>query len=118
MAASVNGISGTDYSNIISQSKISDAEKKIEKFDISSADDVEMMEACKEFEKYMVEQIYKAMEKTVMRADEEKNDYEEMFGDMRVSQYAEKVVDQGNIGLAKQLYESMKRNQGIKPEQL
>ena len=81
-------------------------------------DDEKLMEVCKSFESYFIEQVYKSMEKTIIRADEEKNDYEEMFGDLRIQQYAKKVSDQGGIGLAKQLYESMKNNQGIKPEQI
>jgi flagellar protein FlgJ len=51
------------------------------------------------------------MESTIDRA-EEKSDYEEYFGDMMVQEYAEKVEDQGGLGLAQQLYESMKRNEG------
>lgn len=118
MAVLLNGVSPLDYSNIVSSGKKTDAEKKLEGLKIDSLDDLEMLEACKEFEKYMVEQVYKAMEKTVMKADEDKNDYEEMFGDLRIQQYAEKVSEQGNLGLAKQLYENMKNNQGIKPDQI
>lgn len=118
MAVSVGSVGQSDYSAIISANQNNDTLKKLDGLNIESASDLEMLEACKEFEIYMIEQVYKSMEKTIIRADEEKDDYEEMFGDLRIQQYAKKVSDQGGIGLAKQLYESMKNNQGIKPEQI
>ena len=60
----------------------------------------------------MIEQVYKSMEKTIIKADEDENEYETYFGDMRIQQYAKSVVDQGGVGLAQQLYEAMKRNSG------
>lgn len=73
--------------------------------------DEELMDACKEFEAYFLEQIYKGMEKTIMKSDEEENDYVSAFSDMRIEEYARLATEQGDgIGLAKQLYESMKRN--------
>ena len=75
---------------------------------VETEDDEKMMEACKEFETYMLEQVYKQMEKTIMRSDDSQGDYEKMFSDMRIQQYAERATEQGGIGLAQQLYESMK----------
>ncbi|MBQ7706485.1 MAG: rod-binding protein [Lachnospiraceae bacterium] len=103
-------IGTTDYSSIIKSTQSTDVEKSLKSKDKKTQTDEEMMEACKQFEQYMIEQVYKSMENTIMRADDEKGDYEKMFGDMRVQQYAKTVTDQGGIGLAKQLYESMKRN--------
>ncbi len=108
----VNGISGTDYSSVIAQTQTSGLEGTLGSIDSTKATDDEMMNACKEFEAYMIEQIYKSMEKTIIKADEEENEYETYFGDMRIQQYAKSVVDQGGIGLAQQLYEAMKRNSG------
>ena len=81
--------------------------------------DEELMAACKEFEAYFVEQIYKGMEKTIMKTeDEEENStasqYLEYFSDMQVEEYAKAATEQGSgIGLAQQLFESMKRNYGL-----
>ena len=73
--------------------------------------DEEMMDACKQFEAYFLEQIYKGMEKTIMKAEDEENDYMSAFGDMQIQEYARAATEQGDgIGLAKQLFESMKRN--------
>lgn len=108
----INNISGTDYSSVINQTQTSGLEGALGNISGANATDDEMMNACKEFEQYMIEQIYKSMEKTIMKADEEENEYETYFGDMRIQQYAESVVDQGGIGLAQQLYDAMKRNSG------
>lgn len=76
-----------------------------------NSSDEEMMDACKQFEAYFLEQIYKGMEKTIMKASDEENDYISAFGDMQIQEYAKAASQQGDgIGLAKQLFESMKRN--------
>lgn len=115
MSISFNGVSGTDYSAIINQSHTSGLEGTLNNMNKTEATENEMMEACKEFEAYMVEQVYKSMEKTIIKADEEENDYQEYFGDMQIQEYAKMVVDQGSLGLANQLYEAMVRNQGVSP---
>lgn len=112
MTTSFNPISGTDYSNIINQAQTSGLEGTLGAMDKTKATDDEMMAACKEFEAYMIEQVYKSMEKTIIKADEDENEYETYFGDMRIQQYAKSVVDQGGVGLAQQLYDAMKRNSG------
>ncbi len=102
-------IGTTDYSSIINSTRSTDVEKTFKQKDKAQTDE-EMMEACKQFEAYMIEQVYKSMENTIMKSDEEEGDYVKMFGDMRVQQYAQAVTDQGGVGLAKQLYEAMKKN--------
>lgn len=77
----------------------------------SEATDEELMDACKSFESYLVEQVFKNMEKTVMKSDdEEENDYLAQFGDMQYESYAEQVTEKGDLGIAQMLYDSMKRN--------
>jgi len=109
----INGIGGEDYAAYLTQNNTSSLESALAKIDNNEIVDESAMKACKEFEVYMVEQIYKSMEKTIMKADEEESEYEQYFGDMRVQEYAKAVSEQGSIGLAEQLYESMKRNQGV-----
>ena len=74
------------------------------------------MDACREFEAYFIEQIYKGMEKTIMKADDDNSSssYMDYFQDMQTQEYAKLASEQGNgIGLASQLYEQMKRNYGL-----
>jgi peptidoglycan hydrolase FlgJ len=75
-----------------------------------SASDEELMEACKSFEAYLLEQVYKGMEKTVLKSEEEENDYLAQFGDMLYEEYAKDATEGQGLGLAQMLYESMKRN--------
>ncbi|MDD3172812.1 MAG: rod-binding protein [Herbinix sp.] len=77
----------------------------------SSATDEELMDACKSFESYMLEQVFKSMESTVPKSEEEENnDYLSQFGDMLYEEYADDATENQGIGLAQMLYESMKRN--------
>lgn len=103
------GVSSTDYASIYNQTT-GNLESNLKK---TLATDDEMMQACKEFESYMLEQIYKNMDKTILRSKEDKNEYEEYFGDLRTQEFAKLATEQGGIGLAQQLYEAMKRNNGI-----
>lgn len=110
----MDAIGTTDYSSIINTSRSTELEKNLKSNKASNKSNIptdeEMMDAAKQFEAYMVEQVYKAMENTIMKADDEEGDYEKMFGDMKIQQYAQAVTDQGKLGLAQQLYESMKNN--------
>lgn len=74
--------------------------------------DEELMEACKSFETYLVEQTIKEMKKTIPK-DKEDSDKFGFFQDMLYNKYAMSITEQGDIGLAKELYESMKRNKDI-----
>ncbi len=76
--------------------------------DLSNATDQELMDVCKDFESYFVEMVLKEMEKTVESSD--KNEYTEYFGDTLYQEYAKNITESGSIGLAKTLYESMKRD--------
>ncbi|HWT73942.1 MAG TPA: rod-binding protein [Mobilitalea sp.] len=77
----------------------------------SSATDEELMNACKSFESYLLEQVFKGMEKTVMKSDEEEqNDYLAQFGDKLYEEYADSATENQGLGIAQMLYDSMKRN--------
>jgi flagellar protein FlgJ len=88
--------------------KTSDLEASLN--NTSSATDEELMEACKSFESYLLEQVFKGMEKTIIKDEEEENDYLAQFGDKLYEEYAEDVTENGSLGIAQMLYESMKRN--------
>ncbi len=76
----------------------------------SEAEDKELMEACRSFESYFIEQVFKGMEKTVMKdEDEEENDYLANFKDILYQNYASNAVEKGEFGIAQMLYDSMKR---------
>lgn len=84
--------------------------------DYSKATDEELMNACKQFEAYFVEQLYKGMLKTIPQSEETSNytssimDY---YKDQMIQKVAEQTTEQTGLGLAQMLYEQMKRNYGI-----
>lgn len=80
----------------------------------SDATDEELMDACKAFESYLLEKVMVSMEKTILKDEDEKNDYESYFGEMLYQEYAKQITENGEIGLAQQLFEAMKiNNQGL-----
>ncbi len=75
-----------------------------------TATDEELMEACKEFESYLVEQVIKSTKKAMLNDEDSQGDYMKMFGDTLTQSYAEMITDSADLGIAQMLYESMKRN--------
>lgn len=75
--------------------------------DLETTSDDKLMDVCKSFETYFVEQVYKEMKKTVPTS--ESNDYTEAFDDMLTTEYAENITETGQLGIAQLLYDSMKR---------
>ncbi len=112
----INGI-GSVYSdyllNSASQSKTSSLESKADS-DYSDATDEELMDVCKEFESYFLEQVFDAMMKTAeVFSDEEEDGYAskmvDYFKDSAVQELTSQATDQGGFGIAQTLYEQMKR---------
>ena len=83
---------------------------------IDQATDDELLNACKQFEAYFIEQIYKGMMKTIPQSDSTSN-YTSMitdfYKDKMIENIAEQTTERSSIGLAQMLYEQMKRNYGI-----
>lgn len=83
--------------------------------DYSDATDDELLSACKEFENYFIEQVFKGMEKMIPKSDDDESSYtstmRDYFKDELISEYAALASEQGEgLGIAQMLYEQMKRN--------
>lgn len=78
--------------------------------DYSKATDEEIYEACKEFEAYFVEQVFKAMRATVPKEESSSASALDMFEGNLYQEYAKQTAESGQLGLAQQLFEQMKRN--------
>ena len=130
MSLSIDGMMN-QYKEYLSSGSSSASADKIQgslaNKDFSTSTKDELMEACKEFEAYFVEQMFEAMKKMVPE-NEEENDgsiaagmsdgssYMDYFGDMLTQEYASSAAESNGgqgIGLAQMLYEQMKRNYGI-----
>lgn len=83
---------------------------KLSKITEETSTDEEMLEVCKEFEAYLVEKVFDQMKDALTDSEEEEGDYLSYFGDMMYQEYAKQIAENGELGLAQQLYESMKRN--------
>lgn len=79
--------------------------------------DQELMDACKEFEAYFLEQVFKGMEKTVMKADDSSSASSstlvDFYKDEMYKKLAKQTTDTQSIGLAQQMYNQLKRNYSI-----
>lgn len=75
-----------------------------------AATDEELMEACKDFEAYLVEQVIKSTKKAMLSDEDSEGEYMKYFGDNLTQSYAEMITETSNLGIAQMLYESMKRN--------
>ncbi len=109
-------ISGYDSSyaalsaqNAVFASEDSSAKKAVS----SSSTDEQLYEACKEFEAYFVEQVFKEAQKTVGETESDSgadNTLRGFYKDQLAEKLSSAAVNQESLGLAQQLYEQLKRN--------
>ena len=119
---SLNSLSGISQyaSSQAASEKINSAASKVRRIQTEEDKeqvDKELMDACKQFEAYFMEQIYKGYEKTakVFSKDESGSmgkmvDY---FKDLTIQDIAATGADTQSNGLAQMLYENMKRNYNL-----
>ena len=107
------------YSNY-STDKASDSTNKLEetlKSDLSTATEEELMDVCKDFEAYFVEQMFKAMQKMVPESKDNVSastrQLQDYYKEQMTQSYAEQASEEGSFGIAQVLYEQMKRNYGL-----
>jgi len=102
------------YSNSAQMSKLETTLKSADASGKSKMEDKELMDACKQFEAYFLEQVFKEMQKTVHRNDDSsQNSLMEYFEDRYVQQIAEDSTETNSLGLAQMLYEQMRHNYGM-----
>lgn len=112
-------ISGLAAYTDLYQTQASQSTSKLEselKTDYSKSTDDELMDACKEFEAYFLEQMFKEMMKTIPESETTSSyssnliDY---YKDNMIQEIAGNSTEQNSLGLAQMLYEQMKRNYGL-----
>lgn len=87
--------------------------------DYSKATDDELMEVCKDFEAYFLEQMFKEMVKTIPGEEESSGSTSTMvdyYKDQMIQNIASDSTKQNSLGLAQMLYEQMRRNYGLDTE--
>lgn len=92
-------------------------QNKLNGADYTKATDDELMDACKQFEAYFIEQMFKEMVKTIPSESEGSGSVNSMmdyYKDQMIQGIAEEASNQnGGFGLAQMLYEQMRRNYGL-----
>lgn len=80
--------------------------------DMTKSSDDELMDVCKQFESYFIEQVMKEMIKTVPNSDQS-NQLVDYFKDLTIQDLSSQVQKQSGLGLAQTMYEQLKRNYNI-----
>ena len=111
----ISGLSNvyTEYLNQqtdnVSSKKMQDTVSK----DYSKATDEELLDVCKQIEAYFMEQVFKQMEKTIIKDESSSGqttalvDY---FKDSALQELTKTSTETQGLGIAQMLYEQMKRN--------
>lgn len=112
----ISGLSGyySDlYSNAAAAGQSDKLKSEIAGTDYAGATDEELMDACKQFESYFLEQMFKKMWETVPESElssGSSNALVDYYKDEMTKTLAEQSTEQSSLGLAQMLYEQMKRN--------
>ncbi len=109
----IGNISGM-YADILSANNQSTTklENKLNT-NMTQATDDELMDACKQFEAYFVEQMFKSMMKTVPKNEEmsaSTSTLTDYYKEEMLRELAADSTETNSLGLAQTLYEQMKRN--------
>ncbi|MDD6811967.1 MAG: hypothetical protein PUD93_08895 [Lachnospiraceae bacterium] len=111
----------TDYLVDANTDKTKELENQLNKAAGSDTEDKELLDACKQFEAYLWEQVFKGMEKTakVFSDENEEEGYAEnmvnYFQDSMMQEIAAQATNEGDgaNSLAQMLYTQMKRNYNL-----
>ena len=106
-----SALDSTAYTNAANQTA-SKLQNQLNGSDYTKATDDELMDACKQFEAYFLEQMFKEMMKTIPESDETSSSNSQLMDEM-VQQIASDSTEQNSLGLAQMLYEQMKRNYNL-----
>lgn len=109
----------TDYLSMTKDVSTTKTENAVNAISKDSTDE-ELMNACKQFESYLLEQVFKEMQKTISFDDDEKpsslgfstgddNSLIEYFKEQAIASIASQSTEQNGLGIAQMLYEAMKR---------
>ncbi len=118
MSIDLGGLS-SPYSDIMSTQVQNAQAQKLQQTvsgDYTSATEEQLLDACKEFEAYFLEQMFKEMAKTIPENDNGDTSTQNLvdyFKDGALQQLATDSTQSNGLGLAQMLFEQMKRNYGI-----
>ena len=102
------------YLNNASSAKAQKLSGSLKNKDYAGSTDEELMDVCKQFEAYFVEQVLKQAKDTFTQGTTlDSGSYSTLtdyYNDNLMQEYASTITEKEDLGLAKVLYEQMKRN--------
>ena len=118
VSSSIDSINSNSTYNTSASTKT--LENSLSSTDLSTASDDKLLSVCKDFESYFVEQVFKGMQKMVPKNEDDKtssssSSLTDYYKDELTSKYATSASESNGgegLGIAKVLYEQMKRNYG------
>ena len=98
--------------------KADELKNTLNKTDYSDTDDEKLLDACKQFESYLLEQVFKEMQKTVdcIKSDDDSDPNQNLvdyFRENTLQELASTSTEKEGLGIAQMLYEQMKRNYNL-----
>lgn len=115
MSLSVEGLNS--YYNTDTTSNTTSKLEETLNSDLSTATKDELMDVCKDFEAYFIEQMFKAMQKMVPESSSEVSgstkQLQDYYKEQMTQSFAEQASEGEGLGIAQILYEQMKRNYGL-----
>ena len=115
----LGGLSSNYTKYLTSSTEAASKMNQISGVDQKTATDDEMMNACKQFEEYLVEMVMDEVMKNVdlmgmgVASSSAISTSQDFIKDGLVQEMASKITESGNLGIAQKLYDSMKRNYDI-----
>lgn len=133
MSDTISGLNSVYTNGTYTDTTTSSIQNTLNTKDLSTSSDDELMEVCKDFEEYFVEQMVKSMLKMAKVDGDDDDSYASIFGlssdsdsgmstmssfygDKMVTMISEAMCDSENgkgLGIAQNLYDQMKRNYNI-----
>ena len=114
----ISGLSNV-YTEYLSQQTDNLSAKKMQDTvskDYAQASDEELLDVCKQFEAYFMEQVFKQMEKTILKDEESSaatSGLVDYFKDSALQELTKTSTETQGLGIAQMLYEQMKRNYSL-----
>ena len=100
----VTDAASLQYRNMNMESSLSSMKRS----GVSSAEEAKLKEACRDFESLFIKQMLDTMRKTVDKGELLNGGMaENIFEDMLYDQYATKMADSGDFGIAKMMYNEL-----------
>lgn len=112
----INNLSSFYNEFITDISKQTQSDSKLDKSlsaDFTNPDEKQLLNACKEFEAYFVEQVFKEMQKTIPKQENQSESTSKLvdyFEESTIQELSTQTTENNSLGLAQMLFEQMKRN--------